>query len=473
VGILRLALPAALALWFIWKARSNALFLLGIPVLMVMRGAVFFQNMKPFWMPGRLASVTLLMGWLVLVWAVTVMRRTKQGDDASIGPFGAARLLPEELPLLGIAVLIGLHTLTAFASRGDLVDSVNLASVTFYFALGYLLVRGIASQATRAETQEFLAAVVIVNTLACGLYFLHQGLHLPIYLGEANITYTYAGQDVARATTFAPAFNLLALGFVLAKRRWSAGWMAVLVITLLAILVSLTRTMLVAAAVGLILALVARELSRPDFGRAARRAGAIVLAGVLIVVAFSRVAPAYWAVLLKRLGELTSTGTGQVQNWHVRTVHWEAVARVVNKSDSLLGLGFPLPASNPVDSHIVLWSSDMAWLPIMYRFGFLGLVLFGLLLAGFLVRALSLSLRPPELRRELALAYFIALALTTIMAFENWVFMNPLVSPMGLWLFAFIAAETLRPSEQPEDLVAAAHPLTAPGISRRLHLDSS
>ena len=91
---------------------------------------------------------------------------------------------------------------------------------------GYLLLRGIASRATRAETQEFLGAVVIVNTIACALFVLDQGLHLPIYLGEANVTYTFGGQSIARATVFAPVFNLLALGFVLAKRRWTPRWLS-------------------------------------------------------------------------------------------------------------------------------------------------------------------------------------------------------------------------------------------------------
>ena len=106
--------------------------------------------------------------------------------------------------------------------------------------------------------------------------------------------------------------------------------------------------------------------------------------------------------------------------------------RVVAKSGLLFGLGFPQAGSNPVDSHVYLWSSDMTWLPIMYRFGYVGLALFGLLLAGFMVRSLWSSLRPPELRRELSLAYFIALVLTVIMAFREWTFMNPGVYPLGL-----------------------------------------
>ena len=448
MGIVRLALPAALALWFIWKARDNALFLLGIPVLMVMGGSVFFENAKVFWKPGRFDGVTLVMIWLTIAWVLTLVRRWRF-NDTPLGPFGASRILPEELPLIGIAALIVLHAFGAFTISGDLANAVNVAAGISYLVLGYLFVRGIASRATRAETEAFLAAVVIVNTVACGLFILHQGLHLPIYLGSANITYNGGGQAVSRGTTYAPMFNLLALGFVLAKRRWTPGWLAVLAITLLAILVSLTRTLLVAAVLGLVIALVARELSKPDFGRVARRIGTIVLAAAIVVVGFAKLAPAYWSTLLKRFGEIDS-GTGtQVQNWHVRAIHWDAVERVVARTDILLGLGFPRAGSNPVDGLVYSYSSDMAWLPVMYRIGYIGLLLVGLLLAGFMTRALWLSLKPPDARRDLCLAYFITIALTVVMSFQMWTFMEPSVYPMGLWILAFVAAEALRPDESP------------------------
>ena len=466
MGIVRLALPAALALWFIWKARVNPLFLLGIPVLMVMRGSVFFENAKPFWKPGRFDPVTLLMIWLAIVWVVTVARRSHQ-DDTRIGPLGVGRILPEELPLIGIAALIVLHALGTFSVSGDLMNAVNLASGIFYLVLGYLLVRGIASRATRAETDEFLAAIVIVNTVACGLFILHQGLHLPIYLGESNITYSSGGQTISRATTFAPMFNLLALGYVLAKRRWTPGWLVVLAITLLAILVSLTRTLLIAAVLGLVIAIIARELSRPDFGRVARRVGTIVLAAAVVIVGFIRLAPAYWKFLLKRFGEFTSGSGAQVQNWHLRVVHWDAVQRVVAHSDLLLGIGFPKAGSNAVDSLIYSYSSDMAWLPVMYRTGYLGLFLVGLLLAGFMARALWLSLKPPEARRELCLTYFIAIALTVVMSFQMWTFMQPSVYPMGLWILAFVAAEALRPEEESSLPLASAGDLAPPHAADR------
>ena len=386
------------------------------------------------------------MIWLTIVWVLTLVRRWRLNEEP-LGPFGVSRILPEELPLIGIAALIVLHALGAFTVSGDLVSAVNVAAGVFYLVLGYLLVRGIAARATRAETEAFLAAVVIVNTVACGLFILHQGLHLPIYLGSANITYGVGGQAVSRGTTYAPVFNLLALGFVLAKRRWTPGWLVVLAITLLAILVSLTRTLLIAALLGLVIAIFARELSKPDFGRFARRVGTIVLAAAIVVVGFIKIAPAYWNTLLKRFGEFSSSSGAQVQNWHLRAIHWDAVERVVARTDILVGLGFPKAGSNPVDGLVYSYSSDMAWLPVMYRIGYIGLLLVGLLLAGFMARALWLSLKPPDARRDLCLCYFITIVLTVVMSFQMWTFMQPSFYPMGLWILAFVAAEALRPEE--------------------------
>jgi len=462
MGALRLAVPAALLLWFLWKARTNRLFLLGVPVLMLMGGSVFFENVKIFWKPGRFDSATLMMGWLVVAWMVTVLRRPRE-DDQQVGLFGVGRILPEELPLIGLALLIALHTWGAFQGSGDLASAASLAAGTFYLVLGYLLVRGIASRATRAETQEFLAAVVIANTVACLLFILHQGLHLPIYLGQWNITYAIGGGDVSRATVFAPVLNLLALGFVLAKRRWTPGWMVVLAITMLAILVSLTRTLVVAAVLGLVLAIIARELSRPDFGRVARRITVIVVAAGLVVVAFSRFVPAYWHFLLRRLSEIgaASQGAGQVGNWHLRALHWAATQRVVEDHDILFGVGFAHPGTSTVNANFIHWTSDMTWLPIMYIFGYAGLVLVGLLLGGFMARSLWLSLNPPEERRELCLTYFITLALTVVMGFQMWTFMVPTGYPMGFWILALVAVEALRPAEQ-------AAVATVPSVVRRV-----
>ena len=272
-----------------------------------------------------------------------------------------------------------------------------MAAGVFYLVLGYLLVRGIAARATRAETEEFLAAVVIVNTVACGLFILHQGLHLPIYLGSANITYgvrgrpSRGGPPTPRVQSAGPRFRAreTTLDSRMARRPGDHA----------------------ACHPGLPHSHAAhrraprpgdrdlrpRTVESPISAGSARRVGAIVLAAAIVVVGFIKIAPAYWNTLLKRFGEFSSAAGAQVQNWHLRAIHWDAVERVVAKHRYPRWPRLSEAGSNPVDGLVYSYSSDMAWLPVMYRIGYIGLLLVGLLLAGFMARALWLSLKPPEL----------------------------------------------------------------------------
>ena len=445
MAVIQWGVPLALLAWFLWKARTNRLFLLGIPVLMVMRGSVFFQLMRPFWAPGRFDTDLHLMAWLTLVWAIIVFGRRRSAEGGGLRPFGAGRLLPEEIPLLFVAALMGVHILGVFATTGDLVQAVTAASGTIYLLVGYLFVRGIASRSTRAETLQFLVAVVVANTVAATMYVLHQGLHLPIYIGSEYYTTQFAGQEITRSFTFMPQFSLLALAFVLARREWNLKWLAVLGITLLAIMVSYTRALLIAAVVGIVVAVVAREFSKPDAGRFLRRMLAIVSSVVVVVLGLRIVRPVEFAYLVGRFNEFaTANGASDIGNWQIRWRQFDAVYDFVAKNDAFLGLGYPEAGSNPIDAYLYRWSSDSTWVPIVYAFGLLGLALFGALLFGFAVRSLHLSLGPPEERRYLGLMFFTFIVLTVVMSFTRWTFTEPRLAAMGLWLLAFQAAEALR-----------------------------
>ena len=84
----------------------------------------------------------------------------------------------------------------------------------------------------------------------------------------------------------------------------------------------------------------------------------------------------------------------------------------------------------------------MTWVPIIYMLGIAGLVLFGLLRRGsWRAPSHSRSGRPNCDGGALVSPYFITLALTVVMGFQMWTFMQPTDYPMGLWIFALLAVE--------------------------------
>ncbi len=443
--MIRLLLPCALLAVCLWKARINRLFLLGIPVLMLMGQSVFFTRMRPFWMPGRFEPQTHIMGWLFFVWLVIVVFSRREKDEQRAW-FGPVRLLPEEIPLALIAVVVAVQAAAAAAGGGDPMAAKDL----LYLLVGYLLVRGIVSRFSREQVVEFLGAAVIANTIAAALYIAHQGFGLGIYQAGEYFRTTYGGVAITRTFTFMPQLTPLALGYILAKPKWTAGWLVVLAITVMAVLVSYTRTLLITVALAVVIAVIARELRSPNATRFFRRVMVIVGSVAIAFALFALVLPVQTSYLTSRLGEFaTASGVSDVGNWSVREFKYSSVERVVVRLDPLLGVGFPAPASNEVDAKIYRYSSDMAWIPILYFTGYVGIALFGLLLLGFGLRGLLLSMAAEESRRYLGMTCMIAIALMAVQAFSAWVFMQPQIAPMGLWILAVLAAEALRPAEAP------------------------
>ncbi len=278
-----------------------------------------------------------------------------------------------------------------------------------------------------------------------------------------------AGQEITRTFSFMPQFSLLALAFVLARRQWDLKWLVVLGITLLAIMVSYTRALLIAAVVGVVVAVLVREFSKPDPGRFMRRLLTIALSVGAVVVGFRFTRPVEFAYLTGRFGDFAASGAGGVGNWQIRTGQFNAVYQFVARHDLLLGVGYPQAGSNPIEPYLYLWSSDSTWVPIAYAFGLLGLVLFGALLVGFAIRSLHLASRAPEERRYLGLMFFTFIVLTIVMSFTRWTFTEPRLAAMGLWFLAFLAAETLRPEEVAageDTVVAEGAPVDSAGTSR-------
>jgi O-antigen ligase len=443
----RLALSASLLLFFVVRSFRERVFLLGIPFLMYMSTSVFFDKVKVFWVPGRLAPADHVMLWLVIVWIIYLdllipARRRAPGRPALFGPRMSS---PEEVVLAGLAGYCVLEAMLTVARFGDLASAVGQAKGFIYLFIGYFLLRGILCRAGRTETIHLIVVLVLINTIAAVLFVVHQGLHISIYDATEYQTITFMGQRLTRSFYFMPQLLTLAVAVCIAQRKWTVWWVGIFLVTLAALWISYTRSLLVIAIVESAVVLGVRLLKVRQAGLAVRRA--VVIAAIVLLfagVAFVAL-PVQSRYLASRIAMTTASGNvtsdANLQN---RQRKMDRVYVWIGSESHLLGQGFVSPAQNPPAADVEWMSADLVWLPVLYRLGLLGLALVAVLFAAFAWRALVLSISGDGDDEFLALVVVGTLAGVFLEGFVSWTFLNPARYPMGLWLFALLAAEACR-----------------------------
>lgn len=467
--LIRLALPALLLLFFVWRSLHERVFLLGIPFLMYMAQAVFFYKLKIFYVPGRLEPADHVMLWLLVVWVVYFDlllpgRRRSLRDRRPLGP----RLsTPEEVVLLGLAAYAALEVVLTVLRFGSVGATLGEAKGWIYLFVGYFLLRGILVHAGRTQTVHLLSAIVGVNTLAAVLYIAHQGLHLSIYEATEYQTIVFMGRELTRTFYFMPQFLILATAFSIAQKRWTLWWAGVFIVTLGALWISYTRSLLVIAVVEVVVVLGVRLLKSREAGLAFRRAlaiGGIVV--VFVVVAFAAL-PVQSQYLLSRIGMATASGDVTAdENLQNRERKMQSVYEWIESESRTLGQGFASPAQHWPAGDIEWMAADLVWVPVLYRLGVAGIALFVALFVAFAWRSLSLAVSGTGDAEFLGLVFLGALAGVFLEGFVSWTVLNPDRYPMGLWLFAFVAAEACRRRREAAEALEAAEEPAAPGGSR-------
>jgi len=457
VSMLRLAVPAALLLYFVIRSFRERVFILGIPFFMYMSTSVFFEKAKPFWVPAHLMPADHLMLWLVIIWVVyfdlVLPGRRRAGRRPPL--FGPRLLAPEEISLAGLGAYCVLELALTAARFGDVSSAVGQAKGFIYLFAGYFLLRGILCAAGRSETVHFVVALVVVNTVAAGLFVLHQGLHLSIYTVTEHQTITFMGQTLTRSFYFMPQLLTLAVAVCAAKRKWTPLWVGIFLVTLAALWISYTRSLLVIAIVEVAVVLSVQLLKSREAGLAVRRL--LLICGIVLLfagVAFV-VLPVQSRYLASRIGMATASGSvAQDANLQNRQRKMDRIYAWIGSESHLLGQGFVSPAQNPPAADVEWMSADLVWVPLLYRLGLLGMALFVALFAAAAWRALRMSVSGSGDAEFLALVMLGTLAGVFLEGFVSWTVLNPARYPMGLWLFALLAAEACRRRQEAAEALA-------------------
>ena len=448
LSLLRYALPALLLLYFVGRSTRQRIFLLGVLFLMFQNQAVFFDKIKLFWVPSRLTPADLMMVWLVIVWAFffDLFLPTRLRADQKPRIFGPAVASAEEVVLLGLAALAALELVLTVLRFGALSPALTEAKAFIYLFVGYFLLRGMLCRAGRKDTIDLLTSLVVVNTIAAGLFFLHQGLHLPIYAGVIEYAkIAFMGQQLTRSFYFMPQLFALSLAFCFAKPRWGVFWAAVAMVNLAAVWVSYTRVLLVVVVAEFVVVLGVRLLKAHQAGRAVGRIVTIVaLLVVLGAVAFTAL-PTQSRYFVSRITSTQQAG-GITTDADLQS-RFRKLGRVyaaIGSESHILGQGYAAAGQEATAGDISWMSADVVWVPVLYRLGLLGVAALVLLYGLALWRALRLSRGGSGDEEFLALVILGTLVGQLLGGMTSWTILDPYRYPMGLWLFALLAAEVIR-----------------------------
>ncbi len=448
MNTIRLVLPTVLLLYFLWRSLRQRVFLLGLPFLMNMYYSVFFDRLKPFWLPGRFEPADHMMLWLVATWIVYFdlvlpRRRRAVRERRRLGPRLSA---PEEIVLVAVAAYSLVKIGTTAVQYMDLGTAISQARIPLYMFAGYCLLRGILCHASRKETIDFLTAIVIVNTVAAGLYVLHQGLHLYIYAGVLEYQYIVVGGEVlTRSFYFMPQYLLLAVGFCVARRKWSLLWVGVFAVTLAAIWLSYTRALIIAAIIEIALILAIRLLTRGDLWRTIKRGVQIAVILTLFVGAVFILLPTQSGYLMSRLTEATAQDSAlEDTSMGYRALWWRTTSEWLGDENRLLGVGFPSSAQDARATDTGRMAADIMWVPVLWSLGLLGVAGMAALFAAFLWRAASLSLTSAGDAALLSTVFFGWIVAVVLLSLREWVIYDPWHTPLALSFFALLTAEACR-----------------------------
>ncbi len=440
MSLIRLLLPISFLLYFLWRAYRQPLFLLGIPFLQVMGNSIFFDQLKPFWIPGRLTVPGNILEWLIVVWmlsvAVVYYRQQKRLHWRDL--VGPRFKLPEDGIISALALLWLFNFFTSLYDTRDFAGVFLTGIRLGGMLLGFLLVRGMVGRASSSELDSFLYAIILVNAAAAFLYILSQGFDLPLYKQVDTRQDEFLGVTFVRSFWFAPRFHFLTFAYIFSKMRWRITYWLILSLTFVSIFFTYTRTTLIIL-VGIILLSIILVAGKGKSLKAVRSSVIILMAGIFLYNVLFFFFPTQFLYLMGRFSSQSISTIATQGNFAVRLDFFRRAYEMLSPEHIWVGLGMATQSTNSLASNLDAWSADITWVAILYRYGLVGIVLFACLFLALMGRSLRnyfAAVNPDE--EEYWLLFFLLIMATCLETFNSWTVFDSKNYTLGLWFVAFI-----------------------------------
>ena len=205
---------------------------------------------------------------------------------------------------------------------------------------------------------------------------------------------------LTRTFCFYPPILILGLCVTVARSSWSLANVGLVLLFLVTVIVSYTRSEFLVAAAVIFIVLGSRLFKerRPSLflQRLSTIATVVALVAVIMLVAL----PTQASYFLSRMASVThaSTIVGD-QDLLARQVGLRTVTSGVWDSSHAV-TGSPFGGSEDVAAQVNMWTADTTWVGVIYWMGLLGVLLIGAMFICYGLRALGLFLHSEETGSE-------------------------------------------------------------------------
>lgn len=404
-----------------------------------MNESIFFENITIFDNPGSLGTARIFF-WTVFVWTIPILVRvyTKEFKPQ----------IRVEFNIIDYCVL-ALIFLTLFGLASVIANYTGIDDVMVEFLtvlslfIGYFIIKDWASKYDLRIIKEFIFTLVIISSIASVFYILHQGLGFKIYQSEEYRLDYVQGEEITRTFWFMPQFLILSVAYLLVyKKEYPTISIILLLINILAIFVTYTRSALMNAVLIFILYSVFVGLKRKRVGLVIRDTVLYVFGGIVLLVILSQVMPANSQYLLDRFRELgeSSSSPFEMNTLEYRFMMTGTVFSNIDPGNLIYGMG-PVTENQevlvPTMKHV---TSDMVWAGVTYRWGILGLIIFIIMYAYSVATAYKIFIRSNEsAAADISLVILLFIISQMIEGFVSWTFMSGHGYVIGLWYFAVLS----------------------------------
>ena len=435
----RQVLPYTLIAFYLLKGIKHPIYFLGIPFLIFMNESIFFQNVNIFDNPGSLGTARIFF-WTVIFWAIPIFVRLYTGEYK--------RQIRFELNVLDYCIfalialsLLGLISVFADYSGLDGVFVEFLTIISLF--VGYFIIKYWSSLYDTQIIKEFIYTLVVINSVAALFYILHQGLGLDIYQSEEYSAEYFQGEEVTRTFWFMPQFLFLSVAFLLVFKKKDSGISIILLlINILAIFITYTRSALINAVLIFIIYSIFMGLKKNRIGLVLRDITLYLIAGIAGLFILSQVLPAKSDYLINRFKELSESSSSptEMNTLEYRFMMTGMVFSKIEPDNLIIGMGPVTENQEILVPTMKLTTSDMVWAGVTYRWGFLGLVIFIFLYGLSAIQAYKIFMsKGKSAMTDLALVLLLFIISQMIESFVSWTFMSGHGYVIGLWYFAILS----------------------------------